>query len=78
MSYKLNDKGRQAVRDWIQEQAPHWNEWATIEKIDDALANRSAGESLEIEMRGPNWSGGNDGLIFFTPDQNQVDFIEPE
>jgi hypothetical protein len=38
--------------------------------------NRAPGESLEIEMRGPNWTGGNAGLVFFTPAPDEVDELE--
>lgn len=78
MSYQLNTKGEAAAKAWINDKAPGWDEAATLAEIDEVLANRSEGESLEVEMRGPNWKGGNMGLIFFTPAEDEVDFIPDE
>jgi hypothetical protein len=74
MGYKLNDKGRISVGEWLYTNKIAWSVYAVMDEIDAALANRSEGESLEVEMRGPNYRGWNDGLIYFTP---AADEIEP-
>lgn len=75
MAYQLNNKGRIAVAEWIADNKIDWIVSAVIDEIDEILANRSEGESLEIEMRGPNYRGWNDGLVWFSPEPHQVELM---
>jgi hypothetical protein len=76
MSYQLNTAGEAAVARWIKEIGANWSLPATCAEIDEVLANRSEGESLEVEMRGPNWKGGNTGLVFFCPTADEVESFD--
>ena len=71
--YELNKNGHTALQDWLNTNGMgEWNFWAVVEQIDDALGNRGEGESLSVEIRGPN------GLLFFEPDVHQVNVIKAE
>lgn len=70
MSYELNKSGIEAVKTWLADNGLSWNLSATLDEIDEYLNNRSEGEDLEVEMRGPK------GLLFFKPSENDVDKIE--
>ena len=76
MSYTLNPQGVVAVYKWLSENRIDWDLHATVNELDEVLINRKPGESLEIEIRGPNWTGGNAGLVFFTPAPDEVDELE--
>jgi hypothetical protein len=73
MAYQLNNKGRTAVAEWIADNKIDWTVSAVIDEIDETLANRSEGESLEVEMRGPNFRGWMNGIVYFTPSADEVE-----
>jgi hypothetical protein len=75
MGYQLNEKGRMSVGQWLYTNKIDWIVSAVIDKIDETLANRSEGESLEVEMRGPNYRGWNNGLVWFSPEPHHVELM---
>lgn len=72
--YRLNAAGIAAVKKWALQF--DWSPDATVDEIATAIENRSEGEGLEIEMRGPNYKGWNNGLIFYTPEPGHVELTE--
>jgi hypothetical protein len=71
--YKLTPPGIAAVKKWALQY--DWNPDATVAEIDEILHNRSEGEGLEIELRGPNYRGWNDGLVWFSPEPHHVELM---
>jgi len=71
--YRLTPPGIAAVQKWALRY--DWNPDATVAEIDEIMHNRCEGEGLEIEMRGPNYKGWNNGLVWFSPEPHHVELM---
>ena len=72
--YTLTPAGIAAVQKWAMQF--YWNPDAVVDEIASVIESRSEGESLEVEMRGPNYKGWNNGLVFYRPEPDHVELTE--
>ena len=72
--YTLTPAGIAAAKKWALQF--DWNPDATVDEINNAIENTSEGESLKVEMRGPNYKGWGNGLVWFSPEPHHVELTE--
>jgi len=71
--WQLTPAGVAAAKDFAAKHA--WNADATIDEIAQDLENRGPHECLDVEMRGPNYKGWGQGLVWFSPEPHHVELI---
>lgn len=71
MTYTLNTAGKTALMNFLTDHgrgSDNFSAW--ISEVDEALENRSDGESLEVELRGLRDTYGRP--VFFEPSMEEV------
>lgn len=71
--WQLTPAGVDAAKNFAAEYG--WSADGTIDQIEEVLGNRGPHESLEVEMRGPNYKGWGQGLVWFSPEPHHVELI---